>query len=308
MSNLIRERLDYLMPVVDQTTFGIYEDKAGLNHLVIKSLGIDIPAFTGQTAVVKTASAGTKQVTTLTPSFIWNGETEKDFSVEVIKKAMNDGFTNRQFDIAHTYTFRLKGFHTSTVGTTVDATDAAAIVTGLKAAIAADVQLNASAVNTGASIVGSGSVTLILTAKDFGTMFKVRTFDDQFTQALTTAYTKPTLTNDDVARIFSIQPSDAGRRVNIPSVGTTYACITITQLTKGYDNVVAGGVNNVREQVINLYMPAAALTANKFIALDTTATLATRNGLNMADSGGSVKNIKDWIKNVIPVIVNEVAY
>ena len=315
MSNLIREKQEYLIPVLDRSVFGVYKNKlSGAKHLVIKPIGLDIPAFAGQTAVVKTGSAGQKQVTTLTITDTWDGSPSKTYSIEVTKKAMYDGFTNNQFDISHTYSFTLPSFHTSTLGAVLDATDKAAIVTGLTAAITADKNLGGSAVNTGACVVPTGSTTLILTSKEFDSTFNVKTFNGEFSQVLTTPFKKATLTNDDVARIFSIKPDDAGRRVNVPSSGTAYACITITMLTKGYDNVVASGVNNVREQIVNIYTPAAQLATTPFPALTDVNTgtpsdvnFAADNVANMADTGGAAnKTALEFIANVIDVYVNEV--
>ena len=205
MSNLIRGPQDYLLNTVNGSTVGMYVDSDGVKHLVIKKYGLDIPYTANTKAVVKKSNAGTKQKLKLAIDFLWNGEANKLFEIEVTKQPLYTGRGDQQFPISHTYSFLLTSFSTSTEGT-LDNTDKDAIVNGLIAQIAKDVQLNSNAVSTGACVVGTlVNHELVLEAKEVGTLFTVRTYNSEFTNTQITPFQKATLTNDDILRIFSVK-------------------------------------------------------------------------------------------------------
>ena len=267
MSNLIRGRQDFLFNALSTKDFGMYYEggvATGRPHLVIKEPGIDIPAGTVDVKVLE-AVTGTKKKVTLAISWLWDGSGTKVFEIEVTRQPLYTGFGNEQFPVSHTYAFKMPAFVTNTVGT-LHNTDKDTIINGLIAAIAADVKLNANAVNTGAVVVGTRDTqTLVLEAKEVGVDFTVRTFDN-FTQTLTTAFKKNTLTYEEIARLFAVKAENEGQIVKQPLAGTEYVKIQLTQKTPGYDNTSASAYN-VREQVYNLYIPKALIDDDIFTAL-----------------------------------------
>jgi len=291
MSNLVRGPQDYLLNSLTGLDAGFYFDSKGLKHLTFKNLGIDIPENAGQTAVIKTGQAGQKEKITLTPNFLWNGEKSVVFDVEVTHQPLYTGFGNDQFPVAHTYSYKMTTFTTIVAGTLLDA-DKDTIINGLIATIALDVPRTSNAVLTGAVVVGTNvAQKLVLEASKVGILFTVHTFEDAFTQVLTTPYKKATYTDDDIFRLFAPHPDQAGQRVIVPTAGVPYACISIVQKTLGYENVSASA-STTRDQVINIYVPATAIAGVEFA----TATDAGTNAASMADVVAvKAKTIKDYL-------------
>jgi hypothetical protein len=268
MSNLIRGGQDYLFNTIGPKDFGMYYEgnvTTGIKHLVCKKYGIDIP-FNGKTSIIKKTSAvGTAAVITLTPAFV--AKTTGDqrlFEIEVTRQPLYDGSGNHQFPVSHTYSYKLTNTATLTA-------DKQSVVDGLVDAINADVMRTSNAVNSGACVVATrtgaaGTSALVLTAKEKGQPVTVRIFDDNFTQVLTTAPKKDTLTNDQLSRIFMIKEENAGQRVVMPTEGVDYCCFTIVAKTEGYENVSASAFAD-REQVYNFYMPLALVDDNLFAAI-----------------------------------------
>ena len=274
MSNLTRGRVDLLMNVLSSDLFGHYVD-GGVKHLVLKENGFD---FVGPNtkAVIKYPVLGNKMKRTLTISFLWNGEGTQLFQIDVTREPLITSRPEEQFPVTHQYNFLMPGFTTTVKGTLND-TDKDTIIAGLKAAIEADVQLNANAILTGASVVATNVAhKLVLESKERGKIFTVRTYDDQFTQPVTpdVGFKKDALTNLDVAKVFSIKEENVLTQPNIPYKGVDYACITIvtTSETPGID--LPSSKNNV-EQGLNIYTPVSEL--EKLIAVkagDNSATMA----------------------------------
>lgn len=274
MSNLTRGRVDLLMNVLSSDLFGHYTD-GGVKHLVLKENGFD---FVGPNtkAVIKYPVLGNKMKRTLTISFLWNGEGTQLFQIDVTREPLITSRPEEQFPVTHQYNFLMPGFTTTTKGTLND-TDKDTIIAGLKAAIEADVQLNANAILTGAVVNASNvSHKLVLESKERGKIFTVRTYDNQFTQPVTpdVGFKKDALTNLDVAKVFSIKEENVLTQPNIPYKGVDYACITIvtTSETPGID--LPSSKNNV-EQGLNIYTPVSEL--KKLIAVkagDNSATMA----------------------------------
>ena len=205
MSNLTRGRVDLLMNVLSSDLFGHYTD-GGVKHLVLKENGFD---FVGPNtkAVIKYPVLGNKMKRTLTISFLWNGEGTQLFQIDVTREPLITSRPEEQFPVTHQYNFLMPGFTTTVKGTLND-TDKDTIIAGLKAAIEADVQLNANAILTGASVVATNVAhKLVLESKERGKIFTVRTYDNQFTQPVTpdVGFKKDALTNLDVAKVFSIK-------------------------------------------------------------------------------------------------------
>ena len=274
MSNLTRGRVDLLMNVLSSDLFGHYID-GGVKHLVLKENGFD---FVGPNtkAVIKYPVLGNKMKRTLTISFLWNGEGTQLFQIDVTREPLITSRPEEQFPVTHQYNFLMPGFTTTVKGTLND-TDKDTIIAGLKAAIEADVQLNANAILTGASVVATNVAhKLVLESKERGKIFTVRTYDNQFTQPVTpdVGFKKDALTNLDVAKVFSIKEENVLTQPNIPYKGVDYACITVvtTSETPGID--LPSSKNNV-EQGLNIYTPVSEL--EKLIAVkagDNSATMA----------------------------------
>lgn len=274
MSNLTRGRVDLLMNVLSSDLFGHYVD-GGVKHLVLKENGFD---FVGPNtkAVIKYPVLGNKMKRTLTISFLWNGEGTQLFQIDVTREPLITSRPEEQFPVTHQYNFLMPGFTTTVKGTLND-TDKDTIIAGLKAAIEADVQLNANAILTGASVVATNVAhKLVLESKERGKIFTVRTYDNQFTQPVTpdVGFKKDALTNLDVAKVFSIKEENVLTQPNIPYKGVDYACITVvtTSETPGID--LPSSKNNV-EQGLNIYTPVSEL--EKLIAVkagDNSATMA----------------------------------
>ena len=275
MSNLTRGRVDLLMNVLSSDLFGHYID-GGVKHLVLKENGFD---FVGPNtkAVIKYPVLGNKMKRTLTISFLWNGEGTQLFQIDVTREPLITSRPEEQFPVTHQYNFLMPGFTTTVKGTLND-TDKDTIIAGLKAAIEADVQLNANAILTGASVVATNVAhKLVLESKERGKIFTVRTYDDQFTQPVTpdVGFKKDALTNLDVAKVFSIKEEDVLTQPNIPYKGVDYACITVvtTSETPGID--LPSSKNNV-EQGLNIYTPVSEL--EKLIAVKAGNNNATMAG------------------------------
>lgn len=275
MSNLTRGRVDLLMNVLSSDLFGHYTD-GGVKHLVLKENGFD---FVGPNtkAVIKYPVLGNKMKRTLTISFLWNGEGTQLFQIDVTREPLITSRPEEQFPVTHQYNFLMPGFTTAVKGTLND-TDKDTIIAGLKAAIEADVQLNANAILTGASVVATNVAhKLVLESKERGKIFTVRTYDDQFTQPVTpdVGFKKDALTNLDVAKVFSIKEEDVLTQPNIPYKGVDYACITVvtTSETPGID--LPSSKNNV-EQGLNIYTPVSEL--EKLIAVKAGNNSATMAG------------------------------
>lgn len=268
MSNLIRGAQDYLFNSIGPKEFGMYYEGnvvTGIKHLVCKKYGIDIP-FDGDTTIVKKTSAvGAAAVITLTPAFVAKtAGDQRVIEIEITRQPLYDGAGNHQFPVSHTYGYKLT--NTATI-----ANDKQTVVNGLVEAINADVMRTSNAVNSGACVVASrtgaaGTSALVLTAKEKGQPITVRIFDDNFTQVLTTAPKKDTLTNDQLSRIFMIKEENAGQRVVMPTEGVDYCCVTISSKTLGYENVSASAFVK-REQVYNFYMPLALTDDDLFKAI-----------------------------------------
>ena len=277
MSNLTRGRVDLLMNVLSSDLFGHYTD-GGVKHLVLKENGFD---FVGPNtkAVIKYPVLGNKMKRTLTISFLWNGEATQLFQIDVTREPLITSRPEEQFPVTHQYNFLMPGFTTTVKGTLND-TDKDTIIAGLKAAIEADVQLNANAILTGA-VVNATNVShkLVLESKERGKIFTVRTYDDQFTQPVTpdVGFKKDALTNLDVAKVFSIKEENVLTQPNIPYKGVDYACITIvtTSETPGID--LPSSKNNV-EQGLNIYTPVSEL--EKLIAVKAGSNSVTMAGAN----------------------------
>ena len=275
MSNLTRGRVDLLMNVLSSDLFGHYVD-GGVKHLVLKENGFD---FVGPNtkAVIKYPVLGNKMKRTLTISFLWNGEGTQLFQIDVTREPLITSRPEEQFPVTHQYNFLMPGFTTTVKGTLND-TDKDTIIAGLKAAIEADVQLNANAILTGASVVATNVAhKLVLESKERGKIFTVRTYDNQFTQPVTpdVGFKKDALTNLDVAKVFSIKEENVLTQPNIPYKGVDYACITIvtTSETPGID--LPSSKNNV-EQGLNIYTPVSEL--EKLIAVKAGNNNATMAG------------------------------
>lgn len=275
MSNLTRGRVDLLMNVLSSDLFGHYTD-GGVKHLVLKENGFD---FVGPNtkAVIKYPVLGNKMKRTLTISFLWNGEGTQLFQIDVTREPLITSRPEEQFPVTHQYNFLMPGFTTTVKGTLND-TDKDTIIAGLKAAIEADVQLNANAILTGASVVATNVAhKLVLESKERGKIFTVRTYDNQFTQPVTpdVGFKKDALTNLDVAKVFSIKEEDVLTQPNIPYKGVDYACITVvtTSETPGID--LPSSKNNV-EQGLNIYTPVSEL--EKLIAVKAGNNNATMAG------------------------------
>ena len=275
MSNLTRGRVDLLMNVLSSDLFGHYTD-GGVKHLVLKENGFD---FVGPNtkAVIKYPVLGNKMKRTLTISFLWNGEGTQLFQIDVTREPLITSRPEEQFPVTHQYNFLMPGFTTTVKGTLND-TDKDTIIAGLKAAIEADVQLNANAILTGASVVATNVAhKLVLESKERGKIFTVRTYDNQFTQPVTpdVGFKKDALTNLDVAKVFSIKEENVLTQPNIPYKGVDYACITIvtTSETPGID--LPSSKNNV-EQGLNIYTPVSEL--EKLIAVKAGNNSATMAG------------------------------
>ena len=275
MSNLTRGRVDLLMNVLSSDLFGHYVD-GGVKHLVLKENGFD---FVGPNtkAVIKYPVLGNKMKRTLTISFLWNGEGTQLFQIDVTREPLITSRPEEQFPVTHQYNFLMPGFTTTVKGTLND-TDKDTIIAGLKAAIEADVQLNANAILTGASVVATNVAhKLVLESKERGKIFTVRTYDNQFTQPVTpdVGFKKDALTNLDVAKVFSIKEEDVLTQPNIPYKGVDYACITVvtTSETPGID--LPSSKNNV-EQGLNIYTPVSEL--EKLIAVKAGNNNATMAG------------------------------
>ena len=275
MSNLTRGRVDLLMNVLSSDLFGHYTD-GGVKHLVLKENGFD---FVGPNtkAVIKYPVLGNKMKRTLTISFLWNGEGTQLFQIDVTREPLITSRPEEQFPVTHQYNFLMPGFTTTVKGTLND-TDKDTIIAGLKAAIEADVQLNANAILTGASVVATNVAhKLVLESKERGKIFTARTYDNQFTQPVTpdVGFKKDALTNLDVAKVFSIKEEDVLTQPNIPYKGVDYACITVvtTSETPGID--LPSSKNNV-EQGLNIYTPVSEL--EKLIAVKAGNNNATMAG------------------------------
>ena len=275
MSNLTRGRVDLLMNVLSSDLFGHYTD-GGVKHLVLKENGFD---FVGPNtkAVIKYPVLGNKMKRTLTISFLWNGEGTQLFQIDVTREPLITSRPEEQFPVTHQYNFLMPGFTTTVKGTLND-TDKGTIIAGLKAAIEADVQLNANAILTGASVVATNVANkLVLESKERGKIFTVRTYDNQFTQPVTpdVGFKKDALTNLDVAKVFSIKEENVLTQPNIPYKGVDYACITVvtTSETPGID--LPSSKNNV-EQGLNIYTPVSEL--EKLIAVKAGNNNATMAG------------------------------
>ena len=275
MSNLTRGRVDLLMNVLSSDLFGHYTD-GGVKHLVLKENGFD---FVGPNtkAVIKYPVLGNKMKRTLTISFLWTGEGTQLFQIDVTREPLITSRPEEQFPVTHQYNFLMPGFTTTVKGTLND-TDKGTIIAGLKAAIEADVQLNANAILTGASVVATNVANkLVLESKERGKIFTVRTYDNQFTQPVTpdVGFKKDALTNLDVAKVFSIKEENVLTQPNIPYKGVDYACITVvtTSETPGID--LPSSKNNV-EQGLNIYTPVSEL--EKLIAVKAGNNSATMAG------------------------------
>ena len=272
MSNLTRPTVDVLLNTLSKDDFGVYFDGSA-KHLVLKKLGFD---FVGanSTAVVKRSKAGQKMVRTLVPNWKWNGEATQLFQIEVTRQPLYDSTPENQHPISHSYQFIMSGFTTDTMGT-LNAADKNAIFDGLIAAITADTQLNENAVLTGACVVatktsaddtlGSEVVgAIVLTAKNNGDIFTVRTYEEQFTQSVlpTTPQIKDKMPTVDIQRIFSIKEENVGQAITLPIAGVAYACITISTKTQFVGLDLLGGNGQVVEQKLNIYTPVSQLAVD----------------------------------------------
>lgn len=272
MSNLTRPTMDVLLNTLSNDDFGVYFDGSA-KHLVLKKLGFD---FVGanSTAVIKRNTAGQKMVRTLVPAWKWSGESSQMFEIEVTRQPLFDSTPENQHPISHSYQFLMSSFTTDTVGT-LNAADKNTIMDGLIAAVTADTQLNENAVLTGACVVATktaaddteGAVVvgaLIFTAKNVGDIFTVRTYDEQFTQAVlpTTPQIKEKLPTVDIQRIFSIKEENVGQAIELPIAGVAYACITISTKTQFVGLDLLGGIGQVVEQKLNIYTPVSQLAVD----------------------------------------------
>ena len=310
MSNLIRGKQDILLNTLTQKEVGYYlEDRGGVltPHLVIKPYGVDIlgSVATANPRNVKTTYMKFRPAVlkTLAIPFTWKWTPEAVtstgvvFQVELLKKAMFTGETNKQFDARRSYQFRMNSFSTTTAGQLVLG-DATAILTGLAAAINADVQLNPNAINQGAPVTATVSGTsLVLTAKDAYTDFEFVDRANEWGKPIVNqAYVRPAVTNDEVWRIFSIKKEQAGTRPLLPLVDTDYDKITIVATVEGYDNTVASGATN-RSQAYDLYIPAGlATTSGKLTAVPTTVAGAGGTNGSMIDTGAGTVTLETWLK------------
>ena len=305
MSNLTRPTVDVLLNTLSKDDFGVYFDGSA-KHLVLKKLGFD---FVGanSTAVVKRYKAGQKMVRTLVPNWKWNGEATQVFQIEVTRQPLYDSTPENQHPISHSYQFIMSGFTTDTMGT-LNAADKNAIFDGLIAAITADTQLNENAVLTGACVVATKTAAvdtlgsevvgaIVLTAKNNGDIFTVRTYEEQFTQSVnpTTPQIKDKMPTVDIQRIFSIKEENVGQAITLPIADVAYACITITTRTQFVGLDLLGGVGQVVEQKVNLYMPVSIL--DDHIAKFPTDGTDAQNAIGMAGTGAD-KDIVEALAEV----------
>jgi hypothetical protein len=263
MSNLTRPTVDLLLNTLTEADFGHYlvgDVTTGAKHLILKKQGFD---FVGanSSAIIKVAGTGQKMKRVLTPVWKWNGEATQLFEIEVTRQPLVTSVPEEQFPISHIYSFLMTGFVTTTPGS-LHNDDKDAIIAGLIAAIAADTQIGPNQVLTGAVVIGTSvSQTLVLESLEVGKIFTVQTYDSQFTQPVlpTVGYMKDKLTNDEVARIFSIKEEHVGSRVNVPIAGVDYACITIKTTTQFVGIDLLGGTGQAVVQCLNIYTPVSQL-------------------------------------------------
>lgn len=262
MSNLTRPTVDLLKNTLSKADFGHYLEgdvTTGAKHLVLKKDGYDFVAADTD-FVILSASAGQKMKRVLTPSWTYDGSKSKTFQIEITKQPLYNGSPEDQFPVVHAYQFTMSAFN-GTSGT-INATDKGTLIDGLIAAITADVQVNPNAISSGAVVVATKvNSTLVLEAKETGTIFTVRTYESEFTQPVlpTVGYMKDKLSNDEVARIFSIKDENVGSRVNVPIEGVDYSCIRIITRTQFVGIDLLGGKGQVVEQRLNIYTPTSQL-------------------------------------------------
>jgi len=98
---------------------------------------------------------------------------------------------------------------------------------------------------------------ITLTAKDASLLFEVNVDVAYFNKDVLgtpVVAIKPTGTTDEIARIFSVRPDQAGTIVTQPLASTVYAEVEIVYRNEGYDNVSASAFNQ-REQREVIYVP-----------------------------------------------------
>lgn len=242
---------------------------------------------------IKPGKAGTKKVTTLTLTGNYNSSIpEYEFAVTITRKAKMNGWSNELRDIQKTYNYVKKSFTTVNGGAWNEA-DAADILSTLADRINADKQLGDNHVLTGACVVaayvpmGEDHLTnayITLTAKDASLNFTVDVDTQLFskdTLGTPVVGVKPAGTTDDIARIFSVKPDQAGTIPPTPLADTIYTEIEITYRNEGYDNTSASAFN-VREQKEVIYVPngyADALADDLVAALKTAALTVYKDGV-----------------------------
>lgn len=264
MSNLTRPTVDLLLNTLSADDFGHWLEgdvTTGAKNLVLKKHGF---SFVGANtkAIIKLAAPGQKMKRVLTLDWKWNNQTNQMFEMDITREVLFSSIIeDQQWRTVH-YNFLMNNFTTTAVGTLENA-DKKAIIDGLAAQINADVQLNINAIMTGSVVVASNvNNQLVLEAKETGTLFTARTFENQFTQAVqpVVGYMKDKLSNDEVARIFSIKPEDAGFRPNVVIAGVDYACITFITETQFVGLSLPSGKGEVVSQRLNVYTPVSELS------------------------------------------------
>lgn len=264
MSNLTRPTVDLLLNTLSEDDFGhVLEGDVttGAKTLILKKQGF---SFVGANtkAVIKLAAPGQKMKRVLTLDWKWYNQTKQMFEMDITREVLFSSIIeDQQWRTVH-YNFLMNNFTTTSIGT-LETADKKAIIDGLAAQINADVQLNINAIMTGAVVVATNvNNQLVLEAKETGTLFTARTFENQFTQATqpVVGYMKDKLSNDEVARIFSIKPEDAGFRPNVPIKDVDYACITFITKTQFVGLSLPGGQGEVVEQRLNVYTPVSELS------------------------------------------------
>lgn len=309
MPNLSRYKNQYFLPSVAAGTAeveAITTDMYGVGRKVflLKSAGVTIPGNLAGDADPKPmvvnimpGKAGVKGVKTISLRAMYNPNiTEYDFRIKIVRRAKVNGHQGELLDIPHTYNYLKKNFHTSAAGA-FDDTDIADILSTLAARINQDVQLGYEMDKTGAVVVATYVAAvgadpgpemeayIKLEAKDASVAFDVNIdinfFEIDAITGVLVAQVKPIGTAEDVAKLFSIKPEDAGTMKAQPTKGVLYTKIEVIQRSIGADNHVASGTIG-QEQRFVIWVPNAdadALTDVIVVALKAVALKVYKNGV-----------------------------
>lgn len=282
MGNLSKAPIEILINQVSGDEFGLfYNPKTKKINFHIRKLGVIIPGREFTTAVSAEAivqaagatqykafdiayddagvimpqvaksvsevctTAGTKKVVTVTPTVLVAGK-EIIVGVTTIPRLKGRPEFKDQMPLTRFYTYNTDAGATATN-----------ICDGIRAAIALD---------QNAAVVGSGTTTLVLTAKDAKQQFVVfcNARDNVSgveivggTQADTTAGVYPVLTSEEVAINFAIKDWMFGTTPNIPVTGADYVRYRILfEQEPHYGLDGANFLTKVETEVV-LYVPKA---------------------------------------------------